>query len=557
MKRTMFFAVAFWAISAGSAWPIDQIYTSTAPKPYYGKISGMTSTVINFEPQGKKGPNEIAANEVTRVILEDSPQGLLNAQEAIIKGNYEKAIEALEKETVEDKRAEVGQEITFCRASCATQLALRGGADPMEAGKQMFEFIKNNPTNFHYFKACELLGDIFVALGKFAEAQKYYTKLGEAPWPDYKIRAQVALGRSYLAQDNAAAASKAFDEAMNNAAPGELARRSANRRPHRQGPLHGAGRQDRSGPSRPERGHRPDGRKEPRNQRHGLQRPGHGPAKGGRDEESDSRIPARPPDLLLPTRPRRRGGRQPGETVHPEPRAEACQPDAQHPQRQVCQQSLDQRGEVAMGESLLAWLAHCLGTPFAAVFLFLSVALLALMAINILAVRRDSIVPPALIEALEVRLGEDRFQEACELVQADKSVLARVLGAGLPQLAAGDEKAAVAMEEFGSLESIQMHARLGHVWLIAQLAPLVGLLGTVNGLIAAFETTAHSGAATRPFDLAGGIGTALVATAVGLWIAVVAVAFHQIVLGRVNRLLAEAGILAGRFGERFAAARKP
>ena len=57
-------------------------------------------------------------------------------------------------------------------------------------------------------------------------------------------------------------------------------------------------------------------------------------------------------------------------------------------------------------------------------------------------------------------------------------------------------------------------------------------------------------------DLAGGIGMALVATAVGLWIALVAVAFHHFVLGRVNRLLAEAGILAERFAERFAAARR-
>jgi biopolymer transport protein ExbB len=207
-------------------------------------------------------------------------------------------------------------------------------------------------------------------------------------------------------------------------------------------------------------------------------------------------------------------------------------------------------------ESLLAWLAHSLGTPLALIFLFLSVALLFLMVVNVLGVRRDSVVPRALIHGLEVRLSEDRFQEACHLVQTDRSVLARVLATGLAQLAAGDEQAAAAMEEFGSLESIKMHARLGYVWLIAQLAPLFGLLGTVNGLIAAFDAIVRKGATPQPIDLAGGIGTALVATAVGLWIAIVAVAFHQIVLGRTNRLLAEAGILAERFAQRFAAARK-
>lgn len=88
------------------------------------------------------------------------------------------------------------------------------------------------------------------------------------------------------------------------------------------------------------------------------------------------------------------------------------------------------------------------------------------------------------------------------------------------------------------------------------VVPLCGLLGTVNGLIVAFETIVRKAATPRPIDLAGGIGTVLVATAVGLSIAIVAVAFHQIVLGRVNRLLAEAGILAERFAQRLAAARK-
>ncbi|MGA2257396.1 MAG: MotA/TolQ/ExbB proton channel family protein [Thermoguttaceae bacterium] len=207
-------------------------------------------------------------------------------------------------------------------------------------------------------------------------------------------------------------------------------------------------------------------------------------------------------------------------------------------------------------ESLLAWLVRSLGAGFVIIFLFLAIVLVALMVVNILAVRRDSIVPPALIEGLEVRLGEDGFQEACDLVRADRSVLARVLAAGLPQLAAGDEKAVAAMEEFGSLESIKMHARLGYVWLIAQLAPLFGLLGTVDGLIVAFEAIVRKGATPQPIDLAGGIGTSLVATLVGLWIAIVAVAFHQIVLSRTNRLLAEAGIHAERFAQRFVAARK-
>lgn len=230
MKRAMWIAVAMATVSTGTAWSIDQIYGprverdrtgNERDKPYLGKIISMTATVINFE--GKDAPTEIPVNEIKRIILENSPQALLDGQKYMLDGEYERAVDTLKKEITEDKRREVAEEILFCRAYCTTQLALSGTEDPVDAGKQLLSFINNSPNSFHYLKACELLGDILVSLGKFSDAQKYYDKLSQAPWPDYKIRAQVALGRSYLAQGKAAEADKAFDDAMSNDASGELA----------------------------------------------------------------------------------------------------------------------------------------------------------------------------------------------------------------------------------------------------------------------------------------------------------------------------------------------
>jgi len=221
MKRAMSIAVALWLVSNATGWSIDQIYTSTNDKPLNGKIISMTATAINLDR--KDGAVDIPANEILRIIFEGSPEGLTTAQRDMLHGEYEKAIEALKKETSEDKRPEVVDEIAFCRAYCTAQLALSGAADPVDAGKMLFAFINGSPNSFHYLNACELLGDIFVTLGKFSDAQTYYAKLSQAPWADCKIRAQVALGRSYLAQDNAAAADKAFDEAMIIDAQGDLA----------------------------------------------------------------------------------------------------------------------------------------------------------------------------------------------------------------------------------------------------------------------------------------------------------------------------------------------
>ena len=224
MKRAFLFIVACCALNAATAWSMDQIYMSTAKKPYYGKIVSMSAEVISFE--GRDAPGEIQANEVVRIIFENSPDGLTTAQSAMLHGEYEKALDALKKETPEDKRREVAEEILFCKAYSTAQLALSGAAgsaDIADAGTQMFNFIRNCPNSYHFYTACELMGDICVATGKFDKAQTYYAKLSQAKWPDYKIRAQVALGRAHLAQDNAAAADKAFDEALSNDAPGELA----------------------------------------------------------------------------------------------------------------------------------------------------------------------------------------------------------------------------------------------------------------------------------------------------------------------------------------------
>ena len=54
MNRAILLAAAFWAVSAGIAWPMDQIYTSTSEKPYFGKIISMSSTVINFDGKGRR-----------------------------------------------------------------------------------------------------------------------------------------------------------------------------------------------------------------------------------------------------------------------------------------------------------------------------------------------------------------------------------------------------------------------------------------------------------------------------------------------------------------------
>ncbi|MGA2619496.1 MAG: MotA/TolQ/ExbB proton channel family protein [Thermoguttaceae bacterium] len=203
-------------------------------------------------------------------------------------------------------------------------------------------------------------------------------------------------------------------------------------------------------------------------------------------------------------------------------------------------------------ESLLHWLGRNLGPRYAVIFLFLTVNLVALMIMNALGVWRESVLPPALVRAVEADVEQRQYREARRRIQRDPSLLGRVLAAGLARLPAGPQAARAALEESGAYEGLKLEQRLGYVGLIAKLAPLFGLLGVVDGMATTFDLIAQRDMMPRPAELAAGVGTALVAMIVGLWIAIVAIAFCHVVRNRTNRLLAEVGIVSEDLLERLA-----
>jgi biopolymer transport protein ExbB len=203
-------------------------------------------------------------------------------------------------------------------------------------------------------------------------------------------------------------------------------------------------------------------------------------------------------------------------------------------------------------KSWLRWLYESLGPMYSVIFLFLSFSLVSVIVMNLLGLRRDNVVPPAVAQAFEACLEEKKYQEAYELARADDSLLGRVLAAGMGKISAGYEEAAKAMEEAGQEETMRLEHRLGYVALIAQIGPMFGLLGTVDGMVQAFDVIAASNTTPKPNQLAQGIGTALVTTVVGLWIAIPSIAFNHVVRARLARLLLEAGTITENLMGRFA-----
>jgi biopolymer transport protein ExbB len=208
---------------------------------------------------------------------------------------------------------------------------------------------------------------------------------------------------------------------------------------------------------------------------------------------------------------------------------------------------------VGKSENLLVKTWVALGTMYAITFLVMSIILVALVVRSILAVQKNNFVPDDLIQGVDASLGEKNAQAAVELVRADESFLGLVLSAGLGKLQKGKEAALEAMQVVGESETMRTEHMLSYLALIGNIAPMVGLLGTVQGMVTSFGKIANSEATPKPSELAGGIEQALYTTLFGLFLAIPAITIYNILRNRVQRHILSAGTTSEEMLDKFQA----
>ncbi len=201
--------------------------------------------------------------------------------------------------------------------------------------------------------------------------------------------------------------------------------------------------------------------------------------------------------------------------------------------------------------SMLGWVYDALGPGYMIVFLSISFTLVALFVMNVITSARSKVCPVDLVDDFEEMLNNKQYQDAYEMAKEHESVLGAVLSAGLAKLSAGYEQALEAMQEIGEEENMKLEHRLSYMALIGTLSPMVGLFGTVHGMINSFQTIAQGGSTPEASELANGISTALFTTLIGLAIAIPAIAAYNIMRNRVARLMLEVGILSENLMSRF------
>jgi biopolymer transport protein ExbB len=202
--------------------------------------------------------------------------------------------------------------------------------------------------------------------------------------------------------------------------------------------------------------------------------------------------------------------------------------------------------------SYLAWVVEAMGWHYTIAFLAISFALVALFVMNVLAARRENVVPPALVDGFEQHLNAKKYQEAYELAKADDSFLGRILSAGLSRVYGGYDEAIEAMQEVGEEENLRLEQRLGYLALIGTISPMIGLLGTVEGMVESFMVIANTATgAPDPQELAKGISKALFTTLVGLYLAIPALTAYHVIRNRISRLVLEVGVVSEGMMRRF------
>jgi biopolymer transport protein ExbB len=152
--------------------------------------------------------------------------------------------------------------------------------------------------------------------------------------------------------------------------------------------------------------------------------------------------------------------------------------------------------------------------------------------------RRKNIIPGEFIRNVEEQVKNQKISEAIFLCQGDQSSIAKIFLAGLKNAGRGMWLVKEAIEEMGGREGVILEKHVGILSTIANLTPLLGLLGTVSGMIKTFNVISLQGVG-NPALLAGGISEALITTATGLCVAIPTLVCYQILKDKAEALIFE------------------
>lgn len=180
----------------------------------------------------------------------------------------------------------------------------------------------------------------------------------------------------------------------------------------------------------------------------------------------------------------------------------------------------------------------------------LSVVTLALVIEAFMYLKREKLLPEDLLNDITAALDNGNYEEAVEICQAEDCMMTRIIGAGLSKMPNGFERMEEAIAEESDVQVTLLHQKIGYISLIAGVAPSLGLLGTVQGMVMSFGLIATNPQMSSA-DLAGGIYVALMTTLEGLVVSIPATVAFVFLRNKITKLTFLTSMINNEILDRF------
>lgn len=197
-------------------------------------------------------------------------------------------------------------------------------------------------------------------------------------------------------------------------------------------------------------------------------------------------------------------------------------------------------------QNRLMWLIETSGW-IGAVLLILSIYFVSTVIKMFFELRLENHAPPEILEDCEELIKAKDFMGIYKLVKSDDSFFSTVLRAGLAEMPAGLAESREVMDRIGDAQTTEMEKKISMLAVLGSLGPMIGLLGTLKGMIASFSVIATSDTQMKASEVAGGISEALVLTFEGVLLSVPAIYFFALFRNRISSISTTTMLAADEF----------
>jgi biopolymer transport protein ExbB len=205
----------------------------------------------------------------------------------------------------------------------------------------------------------------------------------------------------------------------------------------------------------------------------------------------------------------------------------------------ICQVTPPNKPQSSDGLLSIIFSGGILGVAIMLTLIALSLATVYMVIELSFSLRRKEIIPADFVENVRLLMAQGKLKEADSLCRERPSPIAFIVASGISEIEFGWTSVEKSLEDATGQQAARLYRKIEYLSVLGNLAPMLGLLGTVSGMILAFREVALSQGTAGAGDLAQGIYSALVTTVAGLIIAIPALAAYAIFRNSIDQLIVE------------------